>query len=201
MLTPIDIHNKEFKRSFRGYNEDEIDDFLAQVVNDYEKLFRDNERLKAEVQQQKENLAQYEKLEKNLKDTHLVAQQTAEEVTANARDNAAKLRENTAKECQNMRREAELNADKITQETNAKLERKLTNAKTQLAGIVAEYDRLVQEKTKFLERMKVTFETELASVNSSLGSMPNLEAEKKSESKTVEGGEKTDADSAAHQEG
>ena len=48
MLTPIDIHNKEFKRSFRGYNEDEIDDFLDQVVNDYEKLFRDNERLKEE---------------------------------------------------------------------------------------------------------------------------------------------------------
>ena len=42
MLTPLDIHNKEFKRSFRGYNEDEIDDFLDQVVNDYEKLFREN---------------------------------------------------------------------------------------------------------------------------------------------------------------
>ena len=35
LLTPLDIHNKEFKRSFRGYNEDEIDDFLDQVVNDY----------------------------------------------------------------------------------------------------------------------------------------------------------------------
>ena len=29
MLTPVDIHNKEFKRSFRGYNEEEIDDFLG----------------------------------------------------------------------------------------------------------------------------------------------------------------------------
>ncbi|MBQ1614259.1 MAG: DivIVA domain-containing protein, partial [Selenomonas sp.] len=28
VLTPMDIHNKDFKRSFRGYNEDEIDDFL-----------------------------------------------------------------------------------------------------------------------------------------------------------------------------
>ena len=46
MLTPLDIHNKEFKRSFRGYNEDEIDDFLDQVVNDYEKLFRENDNLK-----------------------------------------------------------------------------------------------------------------------------------------------------------
>ena len=59
MLTPMDIHNKEFKRSFRGYNEDEIDDFLDQVVNDYERLYRENERLKNEVAQQKESLAQY----------------------------------------------------------------------------------------------------------------------------------------------
>ena len=36
----MDIHNKEFKRSFRGYNEDEIDEFLDQVVNDYERLYR-----------------------------------------------------------------------------------------------------------------------------------------------------------------
>ena len=45
----MDIHNKEFKHSFRGYNEDEIDEFLDQVVNDYEKLFRENDKLKEEV--------------------------------------------------------------------------------------------------------------------------------------------------------
>ena len=49
MLTPLDIHNKDFKRSFRGYDEDEIDDFLDQVVNDYEKLYRDNDKLKKEL--------------------------------------------------------------------------------------------------------------------------------------------------------
>lgn len=53
MLTPLDIHNKEFRRSFRGYNEDEIDDFLDQVVNDYEKLFRENDNLKEQVERLK----------------------------------------------------------------------------------------------------------------------------------------------------
>ena len=49
MLTPVDIHNQEFKRSFRGYDMEEIDDFLDQVVNDYEKLYRENDQLKKEV--------------------------------------------------------------------------------------------------------------------------------------------------------
>ena len=35
-LTPLDIHNKEFSSGFRGYDEDEVNDFLDQVVKDYE---------------------------------------------------------------------------------------------------------------------------------------------------------------------
>lgn len=57
MLTAMDIHNREFKRSFRGYNEDEIDDFLDQVVNDYEKLSRDNEKLKEDRERSKKDHA------------------------------------------------------------------------------------------------------------------------------------------------
>ena len=55
----MDIHNKEFKRSFRGYNEDEIDEFLDQVVNDYEKLYRENDKLKEEVKRNKKDIEQY----------------------------------------------------------------------------------------------------------------------------------------------
>ena len=45
MLTPMEIHDHQFKKSFRGYNENEVDDFLDQVVVDFEKLMRENERL------------------------------------------------------------------------------------------------------------------------------------------------------------
>lgn len=164
MLTPMDIHNKDFKRSFRGYNEEEIDDFLDQVVNDYEKLWRDNEQLKAEVEQVKKANAQYQQLEKNLKDTLLVAQKTAEEVMSNARKNAEEMRENTAKECQNLRMEAEMNAKKQSEEASAKVR-----------GIVAEYDRLVREKNQFLRKVKVTMESELAIITGALSELPQPE--------------------------
>ena len=35
----MDIHNQEFKKSFRGYNEDEVDEFLDRVVKDYEQIY------------------------------------------------------------------------------------------------------------------------------------------------------------------
>ena len=46
MLTPLDIHNKEFGHSFRGYNEGEVDEFLDEIVKHYENLYRENAELK-----------------------------------------------------------------------------------------------------------------------------------------------------------
>ena len=93
MLTPVDIHNKEFSRSFRGYNQDEIDDFLDEIVNDYEKLYRENNQLKKELELDEKQIAQYHQLEKNLQDTLLVAQRTADEVTNTANLRAEEIRQ------------------------------------------------------------------------------------------------------------
>jgi len=51
-LTPYDIHNKEFKRSFRGYDVDEVNDFLDQIIKDFELLTKE----KLELEQQVEDL-------------------------------------------------------------------------------------------------------------------------------------------------
>lgn len=163
----MDIHNKSFKRSFRGYNEDEIDEFLDQVVNDYEKLYRENDNLKEEVARHQKNVEQYKKLEQNLHDTLLVAQRTAEEVVSTARKNAEELRENTAKECQNLRHQAEMDA-----------KHRVDEAADKVRTIVAEYDRLVREKDQFLKKLRVAMESELAVLNHTLDSFPNAEQEK-----------------------
>lgn len=35
-LTPLDIHNKEFNVKMRGYDQDQVNDFLDQIIKDYE---------------------------------------------------------------------------------------------------------------------------------------------------------------------
>ena len=175
LLTPMDIHNKEFKRSFRGYNEDEIDEFLDQVVNDYEKLFRDNDKLKEEVARLQKDAESYKEREKSINDTLLLAQKTAQEVTDNARQTATDMKENAAKECENMRNEASVEAKKQIEE-----------AANKVRAIVAEYDRLVRDKNKFLRKVKLTMESELAVLNQTLIELPNPEVESKKDPRTVE---------------
>ncbi|MBO9611032.1 MAG: DivIVA domain-containing protein [Paenibacillaceae bacterium] len=38
-LTPLDIHDKEFTKSFKGYNENEVDEFLDVIIQQYEQLY------------------------------------------------------------------------------------------------------------------------------------------------------------------
>ena len=46
MLTPLDIENKRFSKTLKGYNVDEVDDFLDQLTIDYEKLYKRSNRRK-----------------------------------------------------------------------------------------------------------------------------------------------------------
>ena len=133
-------------------------------------MTRENTHLKHELERVKKDNEQYQQLEKNLKDTLLVAQRTAEEVTTHAKENAAEIRENTAKECQNMRRDAELKA-----------KQQLDDAAAKVHAVVAEYDRLVREKNQFLRKVKVTIESELAIINETLTELPDPEAEEAEE--------------------
>lgn len=51
MLTPEEIFEKEFKRSFHGYNADEVNEFLDQVIQDFARLMEENRSLRRELQQ------------------------------------------------------------------------------------------------------------------------------------------------------
>lgn len=104
-LTPLDIHNKEFTRGFRGYDEDEVNEFLDQVIKDYEIILREKKELKEKADQLTEKLNHFHNMEQTLNKSIIIAQETAEEVRANAR-----------KEAKLTVKEAEKNADRIINE-------------------------------------------------------------------------------------
>lgn len=52
-LTVEDIVNKEFKKSMRGYNEEEVDQFLDLVIEDYETFIAEINRLNEEIERLK----------------------------------------------------------------------------------------------------------------------------------------------------
>lgn len=142
MLTPLDIHNKEFKHGFRGYSEEEVDDFLDQVVQDFESLLRDNALLKEQLEDLQQKVDQYKQLESTLHNTLIVAQETADEVKESAR-----------KEAELIIREAGMKAEQIVQEANQRVrhsQAQLAAARRQAAAFRAQVRSLLESQLELL---------------------------------------------------
>jgi cell division initiation protein len=143
-LTPLDIHNKEFAKSFRGYDEDEVDEFLDRVVKDYEELIRENTQLKQRIQELADKLEHYTQIEETLHNAIIVAQQTAQEV-----------KETALGEAELIRKEAE-------QETRRNVEANMAKAEK----IREEIEEMVKQAIIFRSRFKTLLESQLEIVNS-----------------------------------
>jgi len=107
-LTPLDIRHKEFKRGMRGYVDGEVDEFLDEIADEFERLFKENIELSEHGEALQEKLDQYRNLEATLQNTLVAAQRSAEELRANAQ-----------KEAQLMLSEAELKAREMVNESYA----------------------------------------------------------------------------------
>ncbi len=139
-LTVLDIANKEFKTSLRGYNQDEVDEFLDEVMRDYEALMRENDELRQNTSGMGEKLEQYRTLEHTLQNTLVVAQGTAEEMKAAAR-----------KEAELVVREAEARARELIQKAEADVKRQQEDL-----------ERLKRESDQFRARVRSLLESQLA---------------------------------------
>jgi cell division initiation protein len=143
-LSPLDIHNKEFASRFRGYNEDEVNEFLEQVMKDYENVLEENKTLKSSLQQLTEQVSHFNTIEQTLQKSILIAQEAAEDV-----------RRNSMKESKLIIKEAEKNADRIVNE-----------ALSRARSISVEIEDLKKQSKVFRTRFKMLIEAQLDLIQS-----------------------------------
>lgn len=143
MLTPIDIENKDFKKALRGYNPDDVDEFLDIVKEDFETLYRENLDLKEKLNLYQEQVSRYKSIEETLNATLITAQSTAEDTCAAANKKAKIIVE-----------EADLKARKVIEEGN-----------NRVIEIRKEYDSLVKEFKIFRNKFKSLLEDEIRSID------------------------------------
>ncbi|MGN1401742.1 MAG: DivIVA domain-containing protein [Bacillus sp. (in: firmicutes)] len=138
-LTPLDIHNKSFNKGFRGYDEDEVNEFLEQVMKDYELVLREKKELEEKLSGVHEKLGHFNNIEDTLNKSILVAQEAAEEVKRNAQ-----------KEAKLILKEAEKNADRIVNDSLSKARK-----------IAMEIEELKKQSKVFRNRFTMLVEAQL----------------------------------------
>jgi len=138
-LTPLDIHNKVFSRGFRGYDEDEVNEFLEQVMHDYEAVLEENKKLRAQLNDKEEQVTHFNTIESTLQQSIVIAQEAAEDV-----------RRNAVQESKLIIKEAEKNADRIVNDALAKSRE-----------VTLEIDDLKKQSKVFRNRFRLLIEAQL----------------------------------------
>lgn len=142
-LTPLDIHHKEFRHSIRGYSEEEVDQFLDEVADEFERLFKENIDLSERLEAANATVKQFQDQEQTIRNTMVAAQRSAEDIVTKARQEAATLL-----------RDAEMKAKEI-----------IHNALTQKQKVQNELVRIKQAEEQFREQFKRMLEGHISSVN------------------------------------
>lgn len=126
MITPLDIENKKFsKKTLNGYNPEEVDDFLDELMGDYEKIYRQSSEDRKQIDDLTSKLEHYNQIESTLQNTLLMAQSASDEV----KKAAEKQAETILKEAENKARESTLG-----------LEQEITEKKKELENVKKQFD-------------------------------------------------------------
>jgi len=157
MITPLDIENKKFsKQMMNGYNVEEVDEFLDQIMQDYETNYKEVALMKTKVDELNNALNHYKNIESTLQNTLVMAQSTAEEVKNVAKQQADQIIAEAQKEAENLvknsKEDAEKALEQIEQQTKIK-EQQFSDVKQQFDVYKAKMEALLISQSEIIKEI------------------------------------------------
>ena len=147
MMTPLDIQTKVFSKAALGYKKEEVDAFMEELLGNYEELYKSYNETKEKLKSISKTLESYKGMEETMKNTLIVAQQSAEQLTKAARTEA----------------------EAILGEANQKSPEIVSKATQKIADTNAQYELLKKEMRSFMLKTKAEFEVQIKNLEKAQG--------------------------------
>ena len=155
MLTPDQIKNKEFHTTGKGsYRSEEVDDFMKEVYSSYEKVFRENGEIIKKMSILANKVEEYKKDEDSLRQALLAAQKLADQITAEAKENAEKQIAEAKLFSDEMISKAKGDAEALAAQAKTEADEKLYNANKEANEIIGGVNRKVTQERLVLEMLQ-----------------------------------------------
>jgi cell division initiation protein len=145
-VTPLDIQQHQFSVRFRGFDIQEVDEFLEQIAHTLEALYDENERLSEENQALKEERSGFTAREDDLKQTLTDSEKRIEQMNEAARKSAEMIIA-----------DAEVKAEKIMNNASsrlAELHEDIIQLKGQRIQLEAQLRSIIEAHYKLFEMGK-----------------------------------------------
>ena len=143
MIRPIEIQNKQFLKSVRGYNAQEVDEYMVQIVQSMEELIQTNIEVTAKVKGLEKDMARYVQMEQTINEAMILAQKTSDDMIRNSEEKAKYIIER-----------AEGDAQKILNEANA-----------EVLDAMKRKEEVIRSYQTFIMKFKVILESELKQID------------------------------------
>src|ERR671916_1058171 len=147
-IRPMDVRRKGFRNGLRGYDANQVDDFLDAVADEFERTYTENSRLREEISSLRERLQQFEELEGSIRSALVHAEQAANDLRRTATWEADDVRKSASREADLAIREAQARAHQMLAESSARVEH-----------IQTSYDALQEAKSSFTNDFRQLLKT------------------------------------------
>lgn len=155
VLTALDITDKSFRAEFRGYNKDEVNEFLDLVADDYETLVRLNREQEQRIRDLEDKLTYFGDMKDSLTQSVILAQETADKLKVSART-----------ESDNIIKQANYDAKQLIEEAKMKANQIIRDASDDAKRVAVETEDLKRQSRDFHRRLQAVVEGQMALVNS-----------------------------------
>ncbi|CAI2681598.1 DivIVA domain-containing protein [Apilactobacillus apinorum] len=156
VLSPQDIHNKEFSVKMRGYNIDEVNEFLDRIIKDYQLTLSENIEMKNRLKETEEELKYFNGMKDSLNQSIIIAQNAADQVKIDAQNEANDVTEQSRKQ-----------ADEILNDASVKAKEIVENISSQSKALLVANDDLRKTTESFREKLQTLLKSQMEMISSS----------------------------------
>lgn len=160
MLSPNNIKGKSFDTEKNGYSKDDVNEFLAQVAEDYAEVVKANQDTEAKIIKLVEKINEYREDEEAIQQALIVAQKESNKILTEAKTQAhdmiesakseqVRLAEQSAAECERIVKEHKEKCAELIRNNTEITEKKINEIRAAYDEELEKYENLKAEVTKF----------------------------------------------------
>jgi cell division initiation protein len=160
-IRPIDVRRKEFKNSFRGYDANQVDDFLDAVADEFERSYTENSRMREEISSLRERLQQFEELEGSIRAALVHAEQAANDLRRTATQEAEDVRLSANREAEFTIREAKARSHQMLADTSARVQQSYEAMQEAKRNFMNDFRHLLKSYMEVMDNVEVASAKEI----------------------------------------
>ncbi|GAB2614421.1 DivIVA domain-containing protein [Belliella aquatica] len=153
-ITALEIRKKSFEKNFRGYDKDEVDLFLKELSEEWEKLVAENDELQKKLEQSNREGNKLKEVEASLFRTLKTAEDTGASIIEEANDAADHIVREAQQNAQAMLNDAQTQSQNLIESAEQKGKQIMSELKGDVSDLVNGYETLVHQRELILKNLK-----------------------------------------------